>query len=101
MHQIFVYGPTSAVAAFAIVAIWHWRRSHRRWRFRKSDYAWVFFQSGIAYVMTIILIEHFYFDVSYIQIVSRNFGHSQISMAFAGALWEALKSLWEMCLGNG
>jgi hypothetical protein len=101
MHALFFSGPISAVAGGLIVAIWHFRRSHRKWDFRKSDYAWVFFQGGVAYVMAVFLIEHFWFGTEYVEILKRSFGGTQVTVAFAGALWEALKSLWDLWWGDG
>jgi hypothetical protein len=101
MHAVFFSGPTSVLAAALVAGVWHFRRSHRKWDFRKSDYAWVFLQGGVAYVMTVFLIEHFWFGTEYSKILERNFGGPQINVAFIGALWESLKSVWDLWWGDG
>jgi hypothetical protein len=102
MHAIFFSGLTSVVVASLIVGIWHVRRSHRKWDFRKSDYAMVFLQGGVAYVMAVFLIEHFAYGTQYVDILmKRDFGGQQITVAFFGALWEAMKSIWDLWSGDG
>lgn len=101
MHALFFSGPMSALAAGLVVTLWHFRRAHRKWAFRKSDYAWVFLQGGVAYVMAVFLVEHFCYGASYVDILARNFGTTQVTVAFLGALWESLKSLWDMWWGDG
>ena len=101
MHHIFFFGPMSAIGAGAVVGVWHFRRAHRNWDFRKSDYAWVFLQGGVAYVMSVFLIDHFYFGASYIDILSKGMGNTQVTVAFFGALFESVKSLWDLWWGDG
>jgi len=101
MHALFFSGPAAVVFAGVMLAVWHFRRYYRNWDFRKSDYAWVFFQGGVAYVMAVFLVEHFYYEVSYADILNRNFGGNVVTLAFFGALWESLKSLWDLWWGDG
>jgi hypothetical protein len=93
----------SAVAPIAfgaaVVIGWHYRRERRHWPRRKPDYVWAFIDGGITYVMGALLLAHYCTGITYSHILDNGFGEIQVNIAFLGALYEALWSLWDLWNG--
>lgn len=87
--------------AFLVVLAWDFRCKRKRWRRRKIEYVWAFVDGGISYVMAAIVIAHNGYDMKFSDILATGFGDTQVNLAFIGALFEAIWSLWDMWNGDG
>jgi hypothetical protein len=83
----------------AVTIVWHFRRKTKEWPRRKPDYVWAFMDGGITYVMAALLLVHYHTGASYSAILDRGFGEIQVNIAFLGALYEAIWSLWDLWNG--
>jgi hypothetical protein len=100
MHPLFSSGLAALLAAFLVTVAWHYRRQRRGWPSRRQDYAWVLLHAGVAYVVICFLVSHFVFEVPYDKILAKGYGEQQVNIAFAGAVWESLRSIAHMWTGK-
>jgi drug/metabolite transporter (DMT)-like permease len=100
MHPLFSSGLAALSVAVLVVIAWHFRRRQRGWPSRRQDYAWVLLHAGIAYMITCFLVQHFIFEVPYDKLLAKGYGEQQVNIAFAGAVWESLRSLLLMWTGK-
>jgi hypothetical protein len=45
-------------------------------------------------------VQHFVFEVPYDKLLAKGYGEQQVNVAFAGAVWESLRSLLLMWTGK-
>lgn len=89
------------IVASLSVGVWHWRRKKQNYPRRKPDYVWAFIDGGIAYVMSVLLIVHYWSGETYSQELVNGFGDTQVTIAFASALFESIWAFVDMWNGIG